>query len=119
MDEHSEMFAWNERCLAEFYRSREPETTKYEFLFLEVHRPVAIAESKLNAPSSLRGMFLKDFAEPRELLIVSDAVASCPCTRDLYMPYIEGSYVHAPKAAWQQPRPRVSREVHKHLAHIL
>ncbi|CAM6118575.1 unnamed protein product [Calypogeia fissa] len=119
MDERSETFAWNERCLAEFYRSGEPETTEYEFLFLEVHRPVAIAESKLNAPSSLRGMFLKDSAEPGELLIVSDAVASCPCTRDSYTPYIEGSYVHAPKAAWQPPRPRVPREVQEHLARIL
>ncbi|CAM6118573.1 unnamed protein product [Calypogeia fissa] len=118
MDELSETFAWNERFLAEFYCSGEPETTEEEFPFFEVYRPVAIAESNSNAARSLRGMFLKDSAQPGELLIVSDAIASCECIRE-YTPYVEGSYVHAPKAAWRPPRPRVPREVHERLAHIL
>ncbi|CAM6118555.1 unnamed protein product [Calypogeia fissa] len=82
MDERSKAFAWNERCLAEFYRSGESETTGSEYLFLEVYRPIAIAESNLNAGCSLRGVFLKDSAEPGELLTVSKAVASCACTRE-------------------------------------
>ncbi|CAM6114381.1 unnamed protein product [Calypogeia fissa] len=119
MDELSETFAWNERFLAEFYSSGEPETTEEEFPFFEAHRPVATAESNSNAARSLRGMFLKDSAQPGELLIVSDAIASCACTRE-YTPYVEGSYGHAPpKAAWQPPRPRVPREVQERLAHIL